>query len=343
MPIPRRATPRRLTRTVVAVMILTAATAAVVYFGRQRLVSVVEPEPAPKTGSEAMVAERVHQSATRDGRTEWSLDAASAQYLLPEKKVLLKDLFVTFFTQDGQKVYLTARNGVVNKDSHDMEAHDDVVVYNDLYRLETERMNYAQGPRQITSDTPVKITGQAGEVLADSLAMDLNSNQLEMKGNVRGTLVSSDPNSTPPRRPLHIQSEQLAADMNADTVEFSGRVRMVDDTYTITSDRLTVQFKPRAEGRSRLESAVSAKDISRMIARGRVVVRSQSLTAGGDAGEYEPDTGRAALWGEKTAPPNPAAARIRTAAPSSELRPPAGAEIVPGRVRVAVMPSADRR
>lgn len=339
MPNPQRATRLRLTRTVLAVMIITAATAGVVYFVRQRLVSMVDPGPAPQTGTEAMVAERIHQSATRDGRTEWSLDAASAQYLLPEKKVLLKDLFVTFFTQDGQKVYLTARNGTVKTDSHDMEAHDDVVVYNDLYRLETERMNYAQATRLITSDTPVKITGQAGEIMADSLAMDLNTNRLVMKGHVRGTLVSPGEAGTSPRGPLRIQSEQLAAEMNANTAEFSGQVRVVDDIYTTTADSLTVHFKPQAEGQSRMAGAVSAKDIARMVARGRVVIRTQSLTAGGDVGEFEPDTGRAALWGEKTASPSPAATKNQGGA----ARPSAGAETVPGRVRVAVVPSADRR
>jgi LPS export ABC transporter protein LptC len=339
MPTPQRATRRRLTRTVLVVMIIAAATAGGVTFVRQRLISMVEPEPAPKTGTEAMVAERIHQSATRDGRTEWSLDAASAQYLLPEKKVLLRDLFVTFFTQDGQKVYLTARRGTVKTDSHDMEAHDDVVVYNDLYRLETERMNYAQGSRRITSDTPVKITGQAGEIMADTLAMDLNTNRLVMKGNVRGTLLSSGEAGTAPRDPLRIQSEQLTTDMNANTAEFSGQVRAVDDIYTITADSLTVHFKPQAEGQSRMAGAVSSNDIARMVARGRVVIRTQSLTAGGDAGEFEPDTGRAALWGEKTASSGPAATKNQGGA----VRPPAGAETVPGRVRVAVMPSTDRR
>ena len=260
---------------------------------------------------------------TRDGRTEWSLDSASAQYFLPEKKVLLKDLFVTFFTQDGQKVYLTARNGTVKTDSHDMEAHDDVVVYNDLYRLETERMNYAQDTRLITSDTPV----------------DLNTNRLVMRGNVHGTLVSPGEADTSPRGPLNIQSEHLTTDMNANTAEFSGQVRAVDNIHTITADSLTVHFKPQTEGQSRLAGAVSAKDIARMVARGRVVIRSQSLTAGADVGEYEPDTGRAALWGEKTASPSAAAIKDQGRA----VRPSANAETVPGRVRVAVMPSADRR
>ncbi len=339
MPIPQRATRRRLTRAVLAVTIVIVATAAAAYFIRQRLIAVVEPGPAPKAGSETMVAERIHQSATRDGRTEWNLEAGSAQYLLSEKKVLLQDLFVTFFTRDGQTVYLTARNGTVRTDSHDMEARDDVVVYNDLYRLETEQMNYEQASRRITSDTPVKITGQAGEITADALVMDLNTNRLVMRGHVRGTLSPAEAKGAPPRGPLRIQSEELAADMNADTAEFSGQVRVVDDVYTTTADRLTVHFKPGADGQRRMAGAASAKDISRMVARGRVVVRTQNLTAGGDAGEFEPDTGRAALWGEKTAAPRPAAAPSTAGAADAPER----AGTAPERVRVVVAPSADRR
>jgi LPS export ABC transporter protein LptC len=105
--------------------------------------------------------------------------------------VLLTDLFVTFFTRDDQKVYLTARHGTVMTDSHDMEAHGNVVIYNDTYRLETEKMTYSHDSRVITSDDPVKIDGQAGDLTADSLRMDLNANRLVMRGHVRGTLVSS--------------------------------------------------------------------------------------------------------------------------------------------------------
>jgi LPS export ABC transporter protein LptC len=182
-------------RVALAAIILVTALAAAVYFGYQRLVSVVsvgKPEAPASTGTEAMHVERIHQSSTKDGRTEWNLDAASAQYLLPEKRMLLTDLFVTFFTKEGQKVYLTARHGTVRTDSHDMEAHDDVVVYNDLYRMNAERMTYAQDSRVITCDTPVKITSQAGEILADSLTMNLNTNRLVMKGHVHGTLESSE-------------------------------------------------------------------------------------------------------------------------------------------------------
>jgi LPS export ABC transporter protein LptC len=178
-------------RIVLAASLVAAGIAAAVYLGYRQLAPIPELAVSPKAGPEEMVVEGVHQSATREGRTEWSLDAATAQYRLTEKKVLLNEMSVTFFTQNEQKVYLTARQGTVMTDSQDMEANGNVVIYNDLYRLETETISYAHGPRMITSDLPVKIRGPAGELLADSFAMDLNANRLVMKGHVQGILAAS--------------------------------------------------------------------------------------------------------------------------------------------------------
>jgi LPS export ABC transporter protein LptC len=190
MAIPPHRTRQLLKRIVLAAVLVAAGIAAAVYLAYRQLAPIPELAVLPKAGLEEMVVEGVHQSATREGRTEWSLDAASAQYRLPEKKALLNDLSVTFFTRDEQKVYLTARQGTVMTDTHDMEAHGNVVIYNDLYRLETETISYAHGPRMITSDVPVKIIGPAGELLADSFAMDLNANRLVMKGHVQGILAA---------------------------------------------------------------------------------------------------------------------------------------------------------
>jgi LPS export ABC transporter protein LptC len=181
---------RRLKRAALTAMVLSAIIAAAVALVRQRLISVAQPEEGLKTGSDGLVVERIHQTSTRDGRTEWSLEAASAQYLMPEKKIMLKDLSVTFFGQDGQQVFLRSRSGTVQTDSHDMEARDDVEIHNDLYRLETEQIQYAHGARMITSETPVKLTGPAGDIMADSLSVDLKTNRLVLKGNVHGTLAA---------------------------------------------------------------------------------------------------------------------------------------------------------
>jgi LPS export ABC transporter protein LptC len=192
MAVPLHISKRLLKRIALVVAIVGVGVAAATYIGYRQLSTLSEQGLSTPAAMESMVVERVHQSATREGRTEWSLDAATAQYRLSEKNVLLTDLFVTFFTRDDQKVYLTARHGTVMTESHDMEAHENVVIYNDAYRLETERMTYAHDSRIITSDEPVTITGPAGNLMADSLTMDLNTNRLVMRGHVRGTMVADE-------------------------------------------------------------------------------------------------------------------------------------------------------
>ncbi len=148
---------------------------------------------------------------------------------------------------------------------------------------------------------------------------------------------------TPSKGPLRIQSEYLVADMNGNTAEFSDQVRMVNDTYTITADILTIYFKPPVVGQSRMQSAVSGKDIARMVARGRAIIRTESLTARSDVAEYEPDTGQITLSGEGATSPSPAAEKARGGVPAGAGRPTAAAEAIPGRVRVTMLPSPDRR
>lgn len=172
--------------------LLVLGTAAAVFFGTRRLAMIPDSAPAPASPSAGvgMILDRIHQTATRDGRTEWSLDAESAQYLQNQRKVLLSDLSVTFFLKDGGKVFLTAERGEVATDTNDMQAEGDVVIRNDIYRLETRKVEYRHGPRVIESQTPVKITGRSAELAADGLVFDLNANQLTMDGHVQGRLIS---------------------------------------------------------------------------------------------------------------------------------------------------------
>jgi hypothetical protein len=142
---------------------------------------------------------------------------------------------------------------------------------------------------------------------------------------------------------VRIQSEHLVADMNANTAEFSDQVRVRTETYTVTADILTIHFKPPAEGQSRMQSAVSGQDISRMVARGKVIIRTENLTASADVAEYEPGTGQVTLSGEGPASPRPAAAKAPAGVAAGATRPTAAAEGIPGRVRVTVLSSPDRR
>lgn len=131
--------------------------------------------------------ERVQQTATRNGIKEWSLDAGSARFVNATNQALFKDLSVTFYLKDGQRINVTANEGILKTDSNDIEATGNVVLENKRYRLITEKIQYKHSRRVIFSKRPVTVTADAFDLLADSMSFDLNSNKTRFKGNVRGT------------------------------------------------------------------------------------------------------------------------------------------------------------
>ena len=83
---------------------------------------------------------RVYQESIKNGIKEWSLNASSADYFEEDKNVKLKDVSVTFFLKDGDKVILKADRGILQTDSNDIEVSGNVIITNKNYKLVTEKM-----------------------------------------------------------------------------------------------------------------------------------------------------------------------------------------------------------
>jgi LPS export ABC transporter protein LptC len=143
------------------------------------LVSIVQSKANVSIG-------KAHQTATQNGRKQWSLDAASADYMDKKKQAIFKDLSVIFFLKDKTEVYLTANRGILKTDSNDMEMHGNVVVKNTSYKLRCENLYYAHKKRIIFSKVPVNITGDSFELAADSMSLNLNTNRTLFEGKVKG-------------------------------------------------------------------------------------------------------------------------------------------------------------
>jgi lipopolysaccharide export system protein LptC len=131
---------------------------------------------------------KAHQTATRNGIKEWSLDAASVNYMVKKNQAIFRDLSITFYLKDKTEVYLTANKGILNIDSNDMEIFGNVVVKNSTYCLKTENLFYRHNQRIIFSKVPVKVTGAAFNLVADSMSLNLNTNRAMFEGKVQGTL-----------------------------------------------------------------------------------------------------------------------------------------------------------
>jgi len=131
---------------------------------------------------------KAHQTATRNGIKEWNLDAASVNYMVKKNQAIFQDLSITFYLKNKTEVYLTANKGILKIDSNDMEVLGNVVVKNSTYRLQTENLFYRHNQRIIFSKVPVKVSGAAFNLVADSMSLNLNTNKTMFEGKVQGTL-----------------------------------------------------------------------------------------------------------------------------------------------------------
>jgi LPS export ABC transporter protein LptC len=131
---------------------------------------------------------KAHQTAIKNGIKEWNLEAASVNYMVEKNQAIFQDLFITFYLKDKSQVYLTANKGILNIDSNDMEIFGNVVIKNATYRLKTENLFYRHNRRIIFSKVPVTVTGDALEIAADSMSLNLNTNKTMFEGKVQGTL-----------------------------------------------------------------------------------------------------------------------------------------------------------
>jgi LPS export ABC transporter protein LptC len=130
---------------------------------------------------------KIEHTATRNGMTEWQLEADSATYLMDGNQAVLTDLAVTFFLKNEGKAFLKARKGVLNTGTFDIDVSGNVEMENDGYRLETEQLRYRHEQRVVSSTTPVKLTGNGFTILSDTLEINLNTNRTLFNGNVKGT------------------------------------------------------------------------------------------------------------------------------------------------------------
>ena len=130
--------------------------------------------------------DEIHHTATRDGKKEWRLDADSAQYMDKKKQVLLKMLSMTFYLEDQSELNLTADSGVLMTASKDVVVNGNVVVKSKDAHFSTDEMHYRHDQRILYAESPVKIIGDAFQLTAESMRLDLNDNRATFKGNVMG-------------------------------------------------------------------------------------------------------------------------------------------------------------
>jgi len=132
--------------------------------------------------------DRVHQTSTKNGIKEWSLDARSAQFIEKDRQAVFDDLSVTFYLENDHSVNLSANKGYLNTDTRDIRIDGDVIADDGEFKILTDTLNYEHKRRVLIAVKPVQILGSTFRLNADSALYDLNSQQTTFDGSVEGTI-----------------------------------------------------------------------------------------------------------------------------------------------------------
>lgn len=179
---------KKLSIALVLVIVVTIGTVAAVFIGYRRVVTAPEQLLSSIKEGANLSLGKIRQTATRDGKKEWSLEAGSAHYVENEKKAVLKDLFITYFLKDNREIYLKAEEGILKTDTNDIEFSGNVVIRNEGYRLKTRRLSYAHERRLIFSNDPVQVSGEDVNLSARSLEFNLDLETILLSGNVEASI-----------------------------------------------------------------------------------------------------------------------------------------------------------
>lgn len=147
-----------------------------------------EPALADDKNNASISIGKVHHTATKNGKKEWSLVADSAHYIETENRAIFENLEVVFYMNDGGEVNLTADRGYLQTESNDIMVEGNVLVDNGAYRIETMALNYNHQLRRLHTNDRVKVSNERFSLSADAVEVDLNTQKSEFNGNVKGIL-----------------------------------------------------------------------------------------------------------------------------------------------------------
>jgi LPS export ABC transporter protein LptC len=182
---------KKLKLLLVSVILITISVTGVVFINYRQAMKPRNSSISTPQGDASISIGKVHQTATRNGVKEWSLDARAVHYIEEERQAVFDDLSVLFFLEDNKQVVLKADRGILKTDSNDIQVTGNVEMKSDIYRLNAESLYYEYDQRIIFSKVPVKIIGNSFDLVADSMSLNLSTKRTLLEGNVEGIFSES--------------------------------------------------------------------------------------------------------------------------------------------------------
>jgi lipopolysaccharide export system protein LptC len=163
-----------------------AGVTIVIMLNQNSSVSKMETE-LPTVDPEADVTiGKVHQVSSKNGVTEWVLDAISAKMVEASNRLWLEKPTAVLYLKDGSEAHLQGEEGLINTETNDVEVIGNVSLKNKEYRLATQQLQYNNKSRIVKTTLPVKISDGKSVIAADAMTYNLDTKNSHFRGNVVG-------------------------------------------------------------------------------------------------------------------------------------------------------------
>jgi len=130
---------------------------------------------------------------TTGDTVEWEIQAKQARLFESEKQALLNDVDITFYGAQGKELTVSGEEGTFNtKTKHFILANRNaplIVETGGGYTIYTNRLEWANDTKQISTEDYVRIVGHGVEVTGRGLLGKLGSEEFEVLEDVRVALV----------------------------------------------------------------------------------------------------------------------------------------------------------
>ncbi|MBW2477771.1 MAG: LPS export ABC transporter periplasmic protein LptC [Deltaproteobacteria bacterium] len=128
------------------------------------------------------------------GTRRWHLTATRVEHQATTEQLVLHNPQLDFFDEHGVALgNLRAEKGLVSEDYQQIVATGKVVLEDDRgYTFVTSTLKYDHDQTAFETEDPIKLTGERIVITGRGLRMDLTSRHLEIKADVKATIVPED-------------------------------------------------------------------------------------------------------------------------------------------------------
>jgi len=131
-----------------------------------------------------LVLRQISHNATRGGQLEWSVNADDGWYDPKTHTTVLNHLEVVFFNESTKDIRFTARDGILDNDTNNLELGGEIKVEKDDITLITRGASYDYETRIVKTRAPVEITSSMFTLTGKAGEMNVTDQHVRLKGRV---------------------------------------------------------------------------------------------------------------------------------------------------------------